>query len=173
MAESDPGVEAWVEHTSAFDRVRSVAGALSEPRPASLIAAEAAVSENTARGHLDRLVELNVLVEVGGEGATRYAPDPLHARLATLRELVAEHDHDGLVALKADLQTEIEEWRAAYGVDSPTELRERAAEADSAAETTEIRRTASDWELVTYRLGIVDDAIENYAAYTRDGTAPA
>jgi hypothetical protein len=51
MAEDAPGVKAWKEHTSAFDRVRSVIETASQPRSASAIAEEALVAENTARTH--------------------------------------------------------------------------------------------------------------------------
>jgi predicted ArsR family transcriptional regulator len=60
-ADGAPGVAAWKERTTAFDRVRSVALAVSEPRTAAWIAGEAAVAENTARRHLGRLVDLTVL----------------------------------------------------------------------------------------------------------------
>ncbi|WP_449272143.1 DUF7342 family protein [Halorubrum halophilum] len=51
-------METWKEHTSAFDRVKSVTMMLSEPQSASWIAEQAAVSPNTARDHLCRLVNL-------------------------------------------------------------------------------------------------------------------
>ena len=173
MADSTPGIEAWKEHTSAFDRVQSVASTVSQPRPASYIAAEAHVAENTARKHLERLVGLNVLVKSDRKGTTRYSPDPLHTRMQTLRDLLDRHDRDELIQLKADLQSRIEAWRDEYGVDSPTDLRGRAADTETAAQTRDIRTTASDWELVLYRLSVVEDAIENYAEYTRDFPASA
>jgi Fic family protein len=122
--------------------VRSVAQTVSEPRSASWIAEEAAVSENTARGHLQRLVEMNVLRSFE-DGTTTYAPDPLHTRMQTLRELIDEYDHDGLLDLKADLQAEIETWQDEYGVEDPDELRALGAETETQAETTTIRTTAS------------------------------
>jgi predicted ArsR family transcriptional regulator len=173
MADDAPGVDAWKEHTSAFDRVRSIASTLSQPRPASFIAAEAHVAENTARDHLDRLVDMNVLLKEDHEGTAMYAPDPLHTRLQTLRDLLDTHDHDGLVRVKAELQEQIETWCDEYGVESPAQLRERAAETEAATATREIREAASDWELVQYRLSIVEDAIENYATYSRDSRASA
>lgn len=173
MREDPGGVEAWKEHTSAFDRVQSVAGTLSRPRPASYIAAEAHVAENTARDHLERLVNLNVLLESEREGTVVYSPDPLHTRIQTLRELLESHSHDELIELKTNLQERIEAWRTEYDVGSPDELREHAAETDTAADTRDIRTTASDWELVLYRLSVVEDAIENYEMYSRDYRAIA
>lgn len=77
MPEDDPGTERWKEHTSAFDRVRSVANTLSQPRPASYIADEADIAENTARDHFERLVDLSILLKSEREGTTLYSPDPL------------------------------------------------------------------------------------------------
>ena len=170
---SEQGLDAWKEHTSAFDRVRSVAQTVSNPRSVAWIAERAAVAENTARDHLERLVELNVLLAYDREGATKYGPDPMHARLQTLRELVEEYDHDELLDRKAALQGDIEEWQAEYGVESVGALREQAATAETATGTKAIRQTADDWELTAYRLGIVEDAIENYAAYSRSDIASA
>lgn len=173
MTDDPPGTEAWKDRTSAFDRVRSIATTVSRPRPAAAIAAEALVAENTARDHLERLVDMNVLLADERDGTTVYSPDPLHTRMQTLRELLEDHDHDGLLELKADMQEQIESWRAEFDVDTPAELRERAADADEAARTREIRGAANDWDLLAYRLEIVEDAIENYSTYARDSRASA
>lgn len=167
MAEQTSGVEAWKEHTTAFDRVQSVAATVSRPRPASDIADEAHVAENTARDHLERLVDLNVLLKTERDDGALYAPDPLHTRIQTLRDLLEAHDYDGLIELKAELQSQIEEWKADCDADTPGDLRARAAETDTPAQTRELKETASEWELARYRLSILDDAIENYATYTR------
>lgn len=173
MSERAPGVEAWKEQTTAFDRIRSVTSSASGPRTAAEIAAEAAVAENTARNHLERLVEMNVLLRGERGGTTTYAPDPLHARAGSIRELLDEYDHDGLVELKAELQERTAEWRGEYEVDSPRELRELAADAEDAATTRRMRADANDWELVAYRLGLVAEAIRNYTTYSRSGRASA
>lgn len=159
------GVAAWKKHTTAFDRVRSIAGALDRARTAQYIAAEAAVSETTAHDHLERLVGMSVVRTVPGEDATRYEPDPLYGRFRTLRRLIDEHDHGELLGLKADLQEAIEGFETRYDIASPTSLRERAAETDTATETREFLKDASDWELTQYHLSIVEDAIENYGEY--------
>lgn len=166
-----PGVEQWAEHETAFDRVRSVAVVLAEPRPADWVAEQAAVAPNTARDHLERLVEMNVLEAVESGGATRYRPDPLYTRMRALRDLLDGRDRDDLLAHRADLQEQVEGWRSEHGADTPEELREFAATAASAERTRELRRTANDWELVRYRLNLVEEAIDRYAEYS--GTTPA
>jgi predicted ArsR family transcriptional regulator len=173
MTEQTAGVEAWKEHTTAFDRVQSVATTVSKPRPVSYIADEAHVAENTARNHLERLVNLNVLLKTEHDDGALYSPDPLHTRIQTLRDLLEEHDRNDLIELKVELQSQIEDWEADYGVDSPRDLRAQAAETDTASQTRDLQKTASEWELALYRLSILEDAIENYATYTQDFRASA
>jgi predicted ArsR family transcriptional regulator len=168
MTDDQSDVSRWVEETTAFDRVQSVATALSTPASAAEVAAEAAVAENTARAHLDRLVEMNVLRSADRDGSTVYAPDPLHTRVQTLRDLLSAHDHDGLVALQAQLQERIEGWHEEFGVDDPETLRATAATTETAAETRRRREVAADWETTAHRLSVVTDAVENYETYTRD-----
>jgi len=169
----ESGVDRWTEHQSAFDRVRSVAVTLSQPRSADWVAETAHVAGNTARDHLQRLVEMNVLQAVPGDGATRYRPDPLYTRMRALRDLLDGRDRDDLLELRADLQEQVESWRAEYGAESSDDLRERAAHAATARETRDLRRTASDWDVVRYRLRLVEDAIEHYSDYTGTQPTPA
>lgn len=168
-----PWAERWKDHQSAFDRVRSVAVTVSEPRSVAWIADQAHVAENTARDHLQRLVEMNVLQTVSGETATQYRPDPIYTRLQALRDILDGRDRDDLLALRGDLQEQVEAWQTEYDAGSPDDLREQAAHAETAAETRAMRRTANDWEIVAYRLRLVEDAIEHYARYTGNSPAPA
>jgi predicted ArsR family transcriptional regulator len=169
MSDDSPGVAAWKEHTSAFDRVRSVAESTGQPLSAGEIATEAAVAENTARTHLERLVEMNVLLRISEDGTALYTADPLHVRAQTLRELLDEHSHDELISLKREIQTRIESWESEYGVVSPDALREQAGATETAEATKAVRETAQEWDLAEYRLEMVEDAIENYTTYTREG----
>lgn len=166
---AEPGIDEWAANETAFDRVRSVAVTLSQPRTADWIAEQAAVAGNTARNHLERLVEMNVIEAIDHGDVTRYRPDPLYTRMRALRELLDGRDRDDLVELRAELQAQVETWQEAYGADSPDALREQAATAEPADRIRELRRTANDWELVRYRLGLVAEAIERYVEYS--GTA--
>ncbi|QLC34363.1 ArsR family transcriptional regulator [Halarchaeum sp. CBA1220] len=165
MTDESPGTKAWSEQTSAFDRVRSVANTLSQPRPVSYIAGEAKVAETTARAHLERLVDLGILLKSDDEGLTRYSPDPLYTRTQAVRDLLEEYDRDALVRQKSELRDQIETWQGDYEVESLDELRERAATTDSADETRAVLQTVNNWKLVTHRLGIIKEAIENYTRY--------
>ncbi len=171
--EATPGDEAWIRHTSGFDRVQSVALTTSSPRTAAWIADEAHVAENTARRHLQRLAELNVLATDSSGDAVTYHPDPVYVRTRELRALVEEHDRDGLASLAASLKADVEEWADEYDASDPDEVRMGATDdAVSADGARERRRVASDWDHARYRLSLVEDALERYSEYT-DRPAPA
>lgn len=78
--EQNPGIERWIDQTSAFDRVRSVAFSLQNPQTAGQIADSAHVSEKTSRNHLTRLVEMDAVFERADKGPTMYYPDPAYMR---------------------------------------------------------------------------------------------
>ncbi len=159
-------MEVWQKHSSSFDRVRSVSQSLSTPRSVSWIAAEASVPDCTARDHLNRLVEITVLLEFDGEGTTTYAPDPIYQRFQVVRELLDDYDQDALINLKEDLYARIEMWQDEYGENTPEDLRDLATATDSSEQATEIRRTAAEWDVTKYRLDIVEDVIDNYDTYS-------
>lgn len=172
MPLSEDGDAAWVAQTSAFDRVRAVALSLSEPRSATWIAEEALVAENTARRHLERLVDLHILRSDTTERAVRYYPDPVYVRTRDLRELVAEYDREELTELATTLKADIEAWQDEYDVSTPDELRSTVASSTTTAEQArERRRVASDWELTKYRLSLIEDGLARYDEYS--DTQPA
>jgi predicted ArsR family transcriptional regulator len=173
MTAEDTGADSWRQHTSAFDRVRSVALSASEPRTAGWIGEEAMVADNTARDHLERLVEMRMLQSESTAEGTAYYPDPVYVRTREIRALVEEHDRDQLGTLAADLQADIEEWADTYDSAGPDEVRAAAARAGRSAEAArECQRVASDWEHARYRLSLVEDALGRYGEFTgRPSTA--
>lgn len=167
LDESNPGTERWIEETSAFDRVRSVAFTLQQPRTAGQIAESAHVSEKTARGHLQRLVEMDVMLEETGEGPTTYYPDPAYIRYREVRTLAREHDRDKLTDIVATLKSDIEEWRDEFDVETPDELWASVADGDvSEQEVYERQKIAEDWEYTEHRLGLIKDALAQYDRLT-------
>ncbi|QLH76907.1 ArsR family transcriptional regulator [Halosimplex rubrum] len=162
-----PGDATWKKHTSGFDRVQSVALTLTEPRTAGWIADEALVAENTARRHLQRLVDLNILTAATDSDAVTYYPDPVYVRTREVRALIGEYDQDGLTALAADLKADIETWREEYDTAGPETLRQQAVDGTvSANEARERRQIASDWEHTRYRLSLIEDALDRYGEFT-------
>ena len=160
MTDDSSGPVGGTDHTSAFDRVYSVASTVSEPRSAVAIAEAAGVDEGTARNHLARLVDLTVLLTTEQDGTTHYAPDPLHERLQGIRDVLDHHDRDDLRELQIELASRITRLRDEYGVDSPTGLRELAADTDTASQTRTIQQAANEWEEVAQQLSIIEDAMK-------------
>lgn len=173
-SDSTAGIDHWVAETSAFDRVRSVAFALQRPRTAGEIAESAHVAEKTARGHLQRLVEMDLLLETGEATPVTYYPDPAYMRYREVRTLARDHDREELVDLASTLKADIAAWREQFGVDTPDDLRASVARTDVAAdETPERQRAAEDWEFTEYRLGLVEDALAEYERLTARPPASA
>ncbi|WP_199718657.1 helix-turn-helix domain-containing protein [Halorubrum sp. Atlit-28R] len=168
--QDDPDwMDTWKEHTSAFDRVKSVTMTLSEPHSAPWIAEQAAVSPNTARDHLHRLVDLGVVTATDDGGTRHYYPDPLYTRLRDIRELLEETTKQELSEQATELKDDIAAWKTEYDADSPDRLRERAAaDTVSAEQAAELTRAASDWSLARYHLSLIQDAITNYDTWTSD-----
>ena len=162
-------MEAWKEHASAFDRVKSVTMTLSEPQSAPWIAEQAAVSPNTARDHLRRLVDLSVVTETDDDGTSHYYPDPLYTRLRDIRALLEETTKQELSEQAAGLRTDITAWKTEYDVDTPDTLRERSAEDNVSAEQAyELTRAASDWDLPRHHPSLIQPANTNYDTWASD-----
>ncbi|GGL41565.1 hypothetical protein GCM10009037_26410 [Halarchaeum grantii] len=159
-------VSRWKAATTGFDRVQSVASSLEEPRTAGWIADEAYVSEPTTRDHLERLVDLGVLVvDDTGRGKTYY-PDPVYTRLTAIQELVAENSETELTEQAIDIQADITAWTEDYDVETPRELRASVTDDVSLEEADERLRVAADWESARYQLSLLRDAIDHYDTYT-------
>ncbi|WP_266080687.1 winged helix-turn-helix domain-containing protein [Haladaptatus caseinilyticus] len=172
---TDPSyVQRWKEQTTGFDRVRSVAFALQEPRTAGWIADEAYVSEPTTRNHLSRLVDLGILVTDDTSNGRTYYPDPIYSRLTALRELVNENSAAELAEQAVAIQRDIEAWKHEYEVDDPSGLRATVAGEELAAEEARTRlQQADDWGSAKYHLSLLRDAIDHYDTYTARPSASA
>lgn len=165
-------VQSWTENTTGFDRVRSVSSAIQRPRTAGWIAAEAHVSEPTARNHLSRLVDLGVLTTDTTDRGKTYYPDPIYTRLIALQELVASNTETELAEQATRVRQEIEDWKDRFDVETPHRLRASIADdATPAEEAQERLRAAADWEMAAYHLTLLRDAIDHYDSYTSRQTA--
>ncbi|WP_423751503.1 winged helix-turn-helix domain-containing protein [Salinirarus marinus] len=172
--EDEPAyISQWKDATTGFDRVRSVASSLEEPRTAGWIAGEAHVSEPTTRNHLERLVDLGVLVTDESARGKTYYPDPVYTRLTAIQELVAENSEADLTQQATAIQADIESWKAEYDVESPRSLRASVTEDVSVEDAQQRLRIAADWESAQYQLSLLRDAIDHYETYTARPPASA
>jgi transposase-like protein len=156
-----------LSHEEKLKRIREVAMTVREPRNAQEIAESADVAPNTARKYLRQLVETNQLATAERGRETVYYPDPTTQRFDQIRELIEEHSKQELVDELEGIESEIEEWKAEYGVNSPDELR-----ASISGEPEEKRRSrlhdAEDWEYFEHQSEMIGYAVMLYDTVEED-----
>ncbi len=136
-------VEAWTESMTARERVETIATTVSEPRTANWIAEQAEVKWDTAKTHLDDLVDSGVVL-VTDDGA--YVPDPTRAYFDQLRDLIITNDKEELRAELEMIAERIDDWKATYSVASPSELEATLSDDRSADDIAERRHVLRQWE---------------------------
>jgi len=168
--DQDDHVEARKDSVDGIDRVISVAMSLEQPRTAGYVGDKAHVSENTARKHLERLVELRILVAVEQRGAKTYFPDQAYQHFREVSQMVEEHDRSKIEEITISAKEEIERLKETYEVDSPTELRSEAtAETTSSEEAREYFKRASEWDQHLRMLSVAEEALDRYGDISKQG----
>lgn len=136
-------VEPWTDAMTARERVETIATTMSTPRTANWVAEQADVKWDTAKRHLDDLVESGALLVTADD---RYVPDPTRAYFDRLRELILGNDREELRGELEAIADRIGEWRARYDVTSPEELEATLAEDLPPEEIRERRAALRRWE---------------------------
>lgn len=144
------------------ERVRAAARTLRTPRSASWVAEETAVSVKTAQKYLDQLVEDSVLRTIEHGEQTHYCVDQLMATYREVASLQREHSREDLTDALDSMRSDIADWQATYGVESPGELRASIADVDDAEESERRRDVAAEWEHLADRVPIVQAALSEY-----------
>lgn len=162
------GRERWKEQTKAIERVIDVILTVDEPRTASWIGDEALVSEQTAREHLDLLADLGVVAATKAHGVTKYRPDVAYLRFKKLSQMVERYDREELMDRVEKFKQQIKEAEEKYGVESPDELRAKAAGEDvPVEEVREYEKAASEWDSLKSDLSILQEALQRYDEFDR------
>lgn len=162
------GIDTWKQETKGIERVIDVMLTVEEPQTAGWIAGEAHVSEQTAREHLQLFADLGVLTATTVSGVTKFHPHPAWLRFQELSQLTEQYDRDELLDQVKDLKEWIESTESRFGVDSPDELRAKAADDDTTVdEVKEFRTAASEWESAIHDLQIRQQALERYDEFNR------
>ncbi|QCC48874.1 hypothetical protein DV707_05815 [Halobellus limi] len=132
------------------------------PRTASWVADETDVSVKTAQKYLDQLVADNVLRKLEQGDQTLYCVDQLMATYREVASLQREHTREELTSALESMRSEITEWKTAYDVETPGELRATIADLDDPDEITARREAATEWEHLADRIPIVRAALNEY-----------
>lgn len=165
-----PGKEAWTDQTKGVERVIDVAIVLEQPRTAEWIAEEAAVAEQTARDHLGMLSDLGVVTQTTARGVTKYRRDPAFIRFREISTYVERYTKDDLMDVVADRQAKIEATKEEYGIETADELRAKATtDGTTSTQVAEYKKAASEFETLQHELGVIEEALERYDEFTREG----
>ena len=136
-------VEPWTESMTARERVVTIATTLDEPRTANWVADQAEVKWDTAKKHLDNLVEAGTLLVTDDD---KYVPDPTKAYFDTLRELIHNNSREDLRGELEAIAERVDEWKTEYGVESLDELEATLAEDRNPEDVSDRRRVLRRWE---------------------------
>jgi predicted ArsR family transcriptional regulator len=170
--EVPPEVEDWVEDTKGVERIVSVAITTSKPRTAEWIADQALVSEQTARDHLETFAELGVVASFTSSGVTRYHADEAFIHYREVSRCVEQYSKDKLSDEVEEIKIAIDDLKETHGVDSPDDLRAKAAAQDTDTETVkEYKKSAAEWDSLRDRLAVLEDAIRRFEKFDHPTTA--
>ena len=136
-------VEPWTDTMTARERVETIATTLSKPRTANWVAEQADVKWDTAKKHLDDLVDSGTMLRTEND---QYVPDPTRAYFDHLRELILTNDQEELRGELEAIAERIDDWRATYNVDSIGDLEATLAEDLPPEEIRDRRRVLRRWE---------------------------
>lgn len=150
------------DHTAKVARIRDVAMTVREPKNAGEIADAAGVARNTAEKYLTHLVEADKLATIQRGRETCYYPDPVTQYFDQIRDFVDDQTKDELTAELGAIRDDIDEWKAAYDVESADELRATVGEDIPAAERRQRRHDAEDWEYYEHQATLIKQAIQLY-----------
>jgi hypothetical protein len=150
--------------TTGEDRVRMTARQLSEPRTANWVASEAGWSHEPTKRVLERLVDDGILHRDESGPHTTYYPDyRRQAMQEAMRLRDSGHTVEELTDRLADMKTQLRDWKDAFGVESPNQLRGTLVDESLDADEEDRRReTARQWELLQRRIQIVGFAIREW-----------
>lgn len=154
----------WREETTPFERVLAVMKRTYEPQSADETATRALTTPTTARKHLQQLADSGVVKPTAepGRDATLYRRSKESLILEQARDILDEMDAETLATRIGEIQSQINEYRAEFGVDSPEEAAVRGVDID--------QQTLREWQTTRRNLGIaraalaVSEAEETYYA---------
>jgi hypothetical protein len=166
------GLGSWTDGLSSRERVREIATTLTEPRSVEWVREQADVSSwQTAKDELEMLVEFGQVQDIeGDDGNTKYAPNYQLRYFNEVTDLINTHTRAELREEIASIQSDIDEWKREFNVESRDELEATLTEADLNSEAIRNRnRVLRQWEryednkrLLKHALELYEDARELY-----------
>jgi hypothetical protein len=169
---SNQNLGTWTDGLSARERVREIATTLSSPRSVEWVRKEAQISSwQTAKDELEMLVEFDQIHAIeSDDGNTKYAPNYQQRYFGEVAELINTHTRAELREEIAAIQTEIDEWKTRFDIDSRDALESTLTEETLTSDAIQERnRILRRWErhtdnkrLLKHALELYDDARDMY-----------
>jgi hypothetical protein len=169
---TDRGLESWTDGLSARERVREIATTLTQSRSVEWVRTQAQISSwQTAKDELEMLVEFGQIHAIeGDDGNTKYAPNYQLRYFNEVTELINTHTRDELREEIATIQSNIDEWKTEFDVESRAELESTLTDDELTTEAIQERnRVLRQWEthadnkrLLKHALELYDDARSLY-----------
>ncbi len=179
---NERGLESWTEGLSARERVREIAMTLTQPRSVEWIRENAQISSwQTAKDELGMLVEFGQVHAIeGDDGNTKYAPNYQLRYFNEVTELINNHTREELRDEIADIQDDIDAWKAEFDVESRDDLEATLTDEELTGEEIRTRNTVlRRWEryednkrLLKHALELYDDARSLYPDRTDASDSP-
>jgi DNA-binding Lrp family transcriptional regulator len=162
-------VEEWVAETTAFDRVRAVADATTEPQPTSVVADRARVSDPTARKYLDTMAESGRVRAIETGNGTRYMRSPQAMAMERIASIHREHTRDEIRSAIKRFEEELSALRDTYEVSDVDDLVVSLdAEDDGWADVSRWQRVEENLKITRAALSLYDfDPDDSRTAATR------
>lgn len=156
----NPTPEAWKEHTSGRERVRTVVDTLNKPATVNSIAERADVAWETADSEIKRLKEANRVRKTDNE---KYEPIPVQQFIDQILQMIDDHSRSELESQLEDYQEQLEDLEAEYGAKSAQQLRERLTDDNvPAEEIREIRNVSDTWNALEMEIRLLKNALQLY-----------
>ena len=115
--------EEWVAETTPYERVREAIDRMYTSTTAATVAEHACTSPKAARKHLSALADEGIVTtETGAHGGTLYRRSPESLVVEQAAEILSEVSADELHHRITEIQDQLSEFQATYGVESPEEL---------------------------------------------------
>jgi predicted ArsR family transcriptional regulator len=133
----------WTDKMTARERVETIATTLEDPRTANWVAEQAEVKWDTAKKHLDTLVDAGTVITTTDD---KYVADPTRAYFDTLRDLILNNSQEELRGELTAIAERIDEWKTRYNVESIDELEATLADDRDSAAIRERHQSLRRWE---------------------------
>ena len=148
--------DAALDPRSSRDRVYETAIQLTVPTSVRSVAERAECAKETARRHLDWLVEIGILTQVTTDPAA-YTRNEAYFAWKRVHDLRTRHSDEELRAQLTGLTSELEAYQERYGAAHPEDV-DALDHVDDVGDVEEVWMELSEWESIRRRIRELDRA---------------